>query len=262
MGAAARQISDFEAPSSFRLEGKLALVTGGSRGIGHSCARLLAEAGADVAVMARTSADLDLSAADVRKAGRQVYSLACDVTDAAAVKAALATLPPIDVLVNNAGGNRPQPFLEVDEATYDRLLDLNVRSTFFLTQAVVRRMVAEKIAGSIVNISSQAGHVALKDRSVYCTSKHAVEGFSKTIAVELAPLGIRVNTVAPTFIRTPMVEPYLSKPDFADYVLARIPLGKIGEASDVAAAVLFLASPASAMITGTCLRVDGGWTAQ
>jgi NAD(P)-dependent dehydrogenase (short-subunit alcohol dehydrogenase family) len=150
----------------------------------------------------------------------------------------------------------------VDEATYDRLFELNVKATFFVTQAVARGMVERKAGGAIVNVSSQAGHVALPKRSVYCATKHAIEGFSKTIAVELAPLGIRVNTVAPTFIRTPMVEPYLQDKTFTDYVLANIPLGEIGRVSDVATAVLFLASPAASLITGTCLRVDGGWTAQ
>jgi len=260
MNATAKISSD--ALSSFRLDGKVALVTGGSRGIGGGCATLLAQAGADVAIMARNLQDIEATAAEVEAAGRRTYPLACDVTDASAVIAALAAVPRIDVLVNSAGGNRPQPFLDVDEATYDRLFDLNVKATFFVTQAVVRGMVARKQGGSIVNVSSQAGHVALQDRSVYCASKHAIEGFSKTIAVELAPLGIRVNTVAPTFIRTPMVEPYLQDPAFTDYVLSRIPLGEIGRVEDVATAVLFLASPAASLITGTCLRVDGGWTAQ
>jgi NAD(P)-dependent dehydrogenase (short-subunit alcohol dehydrogenase family) len=255
-------ISSTDALSAFRLDGKLAVITGGSRGIGHGCATLLAAAGADIAILARGAAELQATAAEVAAAGRTAYPLVCDVTDPNAVAIALAGLPRIDVLVNSAGGNRPQPFLDVDAATYDQLFDLNMKSTFFVTQAVVRHMVEEKTAGAIVHITSQAGHVALKDRSVYCATKHAVEGFSKTIAVELAPLGIRVNTVAPTFVLTPMVEPYLKNPGFAEYVRANIPLGGVGRVEDVATAVLFLASPASALVTGTSIRVDGGWTAQ
>jgi NAD(P)-dependent dehydrogenase (short-subunit alcohol dehydrogenase family) len=247
--------------AAFRLDGKLALVTGASRGIGRGCALALADAGADVALIGRSRADLDAVAGEIESAGRQAHILACDITRPDAVRGALNRLPRIDILLNNAGANVPQAFLEVDEATFDRLFALNLKAAFFLTQEVARRMMQRKIAGSIVNMSSQAGHVALPDRSVYCSTKHALEGFSKAIAVELAPHGIRVNTVAPTFIETPMTQKYLAGA-FADYARGQIPLGRFGQVEDVVGAVLYLAAPASGLVTGTCLKVDGGWTAQ
>jgi NAD(P)-dependent dehydrogenase (short-subunit alcohol dehydrogenase family) len=250
------------APSaSFRVDGQLALVTGASRGIGRGCATALAADGADVALVGRDRHELEAVAAEVEGFGRRAYILEEDVTRLDRLRAAVARLPRIDILVNNAGTNLPQAFLDVDEATLDRLFALNLKAVFFLTQEVVRRMIAEGIRGSIVNISSQAGHVALPDRSVYCSTKHALEGFSKTIAVELAPFGIRVNTVAPTFIETPMSRAFLRGP-FAEFVRARIPLGRVGHVADVAGAVLYLAAPASALVTGSCIKVDGGWTAQ
>jgi NAD(P)-dependent dehydrogenase (short-subunit alcohol dehydrogenase family) len=247
--------------AAFRLDGRLALVTGASRGIGRGCALALADAGADIALMGRNRADLEAAAGEIEAAGRRAHILACDVTQLTSLHAALDRLPRIDILVNNAGANVPQPFFDVDEATFDRLFTLNFKAVFFLTQAVADRMKQKRIAGSIINMSSQAGHIALPDRSVYCSTKHALEGFSKTIAVELAPYGIRVNTVAPTFIETPMTRQYLTGA-FADFAQARIPLGRFGQVEDVVGAVLYLAAPASGLVTGTCLKVDGGWTAQ
>lgn len=245
----------------FRVDGRLALVTGASRGIGRGCATALAAGGADVALVGRSRPELESVAAEIETYGRKAYVLEEDVTRYDRLEAAVAGLPPVDILVNCAGANVPQAFLDVDEATLDRLFALNMKSVFFLTQTVVRHMVAQGVRGSIVNISSQAGHVALPDRSVYCSTKHAVEGFSKTIAVELARYGIRVNTVAPTFIETPMTKAYLKGP-FADFVRERIPLGRIGSVTDVVNAVLYLAAPASGLVTGSCIKVDGGWTAQ
>jgi NAD(P)-dependent dehydrogenase (short-subunit alcohol dehydrogenase family) len=247
--------------AAFRLDGRLALVTGASRGIGRGCALALADAGADIALMGRNRADLEAAAGEIEAAGRRAHILACDVTQLTSLHAALDRLPRIDIRVHNAGAKVPQPFFDVDEATFDRLFTLNFKAVFFLTQAVADRMKQKRIAGSIINMSSQAGHIALPDRSVYCSTKHALEGFSKTIAVELAPYGIRVNTVAPTFIETPMTRQYLTGA-FADFAQARIPLGRFGQVEDVVGAVLYLAAPASGLVTGTCLKVDGGWTAQ
>jgi NAD(P)-dependent dehydrogenase (short-subunit alcohol dehydrogenase family) len=246
----------------FRLDGRLALVTGGSRGIGRACALALAAAGAEVAALGRSRNDLEALAGEIRDGGGKALVMVADVTEPGAAEHAVADLPRLDVLVNNAGGNQPQPFLEVSEAVFDRLFALNVKSAFFMAQAAARRMREDGVRGAIVNMSSQAGHVALKDRTVYCATKHAVEGFTKAMALELAPWGIRVNSVAPTFVETPMTRPFLAEGSFAQYVHARIPLGRLGSMEDVAAAVLYLASPAAGLVTGTSLLVDGGWTAQ
>jgi len=243
----------------FDLSGRRALITGASRGLGLGCAELLAQAGADVVLTGRTQKDLDVAVANI---GGKARGEICDVTDAAQVKKLIASLPDIHILVNNAGTNIPEPFVEVSEDHYDSIFNINVRAVFFTAQAVAAKMIAGKIKGSIINMSSQMGHVGSPNRSVYCASKHAVEGLTKAMAVELAPHGIRVNTVAPTFIETPMTKPMLDKPEFKSFVLERIPLGHMGEIKDVAAAVLYLAAPASALVTGTSLKVDGGWTAQ
>lgn len=242
----------------FDLTGLRALVTGGSRGLGLGCAEALAAAGASIVLVGRGQADLDQAVAKIKGA----TPLACDVTDAKAFQAAVEKLPDIHVLVNNAGTNIPEPFTEVTEDHFDTVFDINVRAAFFVAQAVAARMVTRGIKGSIINMSSQMGHVGSPNRTVYCASKHALEGLTKAMAVELAPKGIRVNTVAPTFIDTPLTRPFFDKPGFRDFVLDRIPLGHVGSVADVAAAVVYLASPAAAMVTGSCLKVDGGWTAQ
>ncbi len=262
MSDASTMTRDRFAPSAFRLDGSLAVVTGASRGIGRGCARALAAAGADVALVARTRSDLESAADEIMALGRVAHIIVCDVTNLDSASAALASLPRLDVVINNAGGNIPLPFLEVTQRNYESLFDLNMKAPFFFTQAAVRRMIDLGTPGSIVNISSQAGHVALRDRSVYCATKHALEGFTKAIAIELAPLGIRANTVAPTFIESKMTESFFRESKFAAYVRERIPMGRIGTVDDVVGAVLYLASPASALVTGTSLRVDGGWTAQ
>ena len=238
------------------IEGQVALVTGAGRGLGRACALALAEAGAAVVAVARTEADLHSLAAEAR---RPVETWVEDVTGEALL-GRIEQLDRLDVLVNNAGTNRPQPFPEVTDAALDELLDLNVRSAFRVARSAARVMLRRK-SGSIIHMSSQMGHVGAVERSVYCMTKHAIEGLSKAMAVELGPRGIRVNAVAPTFIETPMTRPFLEDPAFAEFVRSMIKMDRFGTVDDVAAAVLYLASPASGIVTGTSLRVDGGWTA-
>jgi NAD(P)-dependent dehydrogenase (short-subunit alcohol dehydrogenase family) len=246
---------------SFRLDSRVALVTGAGRGIGRACALALAGAGADIVAVSRSAGELDDLAGEVRALGRRATPSVCDVTDSARVRALVGHLPRLDVLVASAGTNVPEPLLEVSDERLDALLDLNVRATFVVLQAAARSMV-ETGGGSIVVISSQMGHVGAPGRSVYCTTKHAVEGLVKAAAVELAPLGVRVNSVAPTFVETSMTAPFLADDAFRAEVERRIPLGRVGRAEDVTGAVLYLASEAAALVTGTSLLVDGGWTAQ
>lgn len=246
-------------PLPFSLDNQTALVTGAGKGIGLACVDALAEAGARVIAVSRTAADLE---ALQKRWGDRVETWCQDVGDpgfAARVEAVDA----LDVVVNNAGTNAPMPFVDVDEDTLDRLIALNVRAAFRTAQAAVRAMLrGGRGAGSIINITSQMGHVGSPGRTVYCMTKHALEGLTKAMAVELAPSGIRVNSVAPTFIETPLTRPMLDDPDFAAFVRRSIPLGRVGKVEDVAAAVLYLASPAAGMVTGHSLLVDGGWTAQ
>jgi NAD(P)-dependent dehydrogenase (short-subunit alcohol dehydrogenase family) len=244
------------------LHGLTALVTGAGRGLGRSIAAACAASGADVVLMSRSTAEIEDAAREIREAGGTARAVTCDVTDTDRVAALLDEIGPIDVLVNNAGTNVPQPFTEVDGATFDRILGLNLRSVYFATQAVVRRMIERGHGGSIVNVSSQMGHVGAANRSAYCASKHAVEGMTKALAVELGPHGIRVNSIAPTYIETPMTRPFLQDPQFRTDTLRRIPLGRLGQVEDVTAAVVFLAGPASGLVTGTSLVIDGGYTAQ
>jgi NAD(P)-dependent dehydrogenase (short-subunit alcohol dehydrogenase family) len=200
-------------------------------------------------------------AAEIGERGRSARPLPFDVTDSAAARAAIAALPRLDILVNNAGVNRPQPFLEVDDATLDRLLALNVRAAFVVAQAAARHMV-EAGSGVVINMSSQMGHVGSeRDRTVYVMTKHAIEGLTKAMAAELAPRGVRVVSIAPTFIDTPLTAPFFANPEFRQWVEARIPLGRVGTVDEVAHAVVFLASPAAALVTGSSLLADGGWTA-
>jgi NAD(P)-dependent dehydrogenase (short-subunit alcohol dehydrogenase family) len=220
-----------------------------------------AAAGAELVLVSRTLSQLEAVADEIIAQGGRAQTLPLDVTDSAAMRAAIARLGRLDILVNNAGVNRPQPFLEVDEETLDRLLTLNVRAAFLVAQAAARLMVAQS-AGVIINMSSQMGHVGSeRDRTVYVMTKHAVEGLTKAMAVELAPKGVRVVSIAPTFIDTPLVRPFFDDPTFRKWVLDRIPIGRLGTVEEVAAAVVFLASPAAALVTGSCLLADGGWTA-
>jgi NAD(P)-dependent dehydrogenase (short-subunit alcohol dehydrogenase family) len=247
---------------SFRLDGRRALITGAGRGIGLAAAAALAEAGAAVTLAARSSAEIESAAAAIRAEGGLAEALAIDVTNIEAMRAALAARPPFHILVNNAGTNRPAPVTEVTPEDFDAVLGLNLRATFFVAQAVARGLIAAGAQGSIINISSQMGHVGGPRRSVYCASKAATEGMTKAMALDLAPHGIRVNTLCPTFIETPMTRPFFADESFRTSVLSRIKLGRLGQVEDLMGAILFLAGDASSLMTGAPLIVDGGWTAE
>ncbi len=247
---------------SLRLDARRALVTGAGPGIGLAAAAALAQAGADVVLAARTTAEIEAAAAEIRAKGGNAKALKLDVTDAVAVRSAIAVQPPFDILVNNAGTNRPALFLDVTEQDYDAITTLNQRAAFFVAQAVARRMVEAGRGGSIIHISSQMGHVGGARRTVYCMSKHGIEGLTKAMAIDLAPYNIRVNSIAPTFIDTPLTRPFWNDKAFHEDVLRRIKLGRLGTVEDLMGAVVFLASDAAAMITGTSIVVDGGWTAE
>jgi len=244
---------------SFRLDGRRALVAGGSRGIGLGCAMALAEAGADVIVAARGEAELDRAVDEMLAAGLSAEALVLDVTDRGAVVAAMDRIGPLDVLVNSAGLARHTPALETEEGDYDAVMAVNVKAAYHLAQEGARRM--GDAGGAIIQISSQMGHVGGIDRAVYCASKHAVEGMTKAMAIEWGARGIRVNTVCPTFIRTPLTEATFADPEKRAWIESKIKLGRVGRVEDIMGAVLFLASDAAAMVTGTSILVDGGWTA-
>jgi NAD(P)-dependent dehydrogenase (short-subunit alcohol dehydrogenase family) len=251
---------------TMRLDGRVALVAGAGRGIGAAAARGLAEAGAELVLVSRTEAEIAALAGEIAASGGRARAVVCDVCDAAALRGAIARLDQLDILVNNAGANIPEPFVEVSDEHLDRILALNVRAAFTTAQAAVRKMLAapDRAArgGAVINISSQMGHVGAPNRTVYCMTKHALEGLTKAMAVELAPHNIRVNAIGPTFIETPLTAPFFQNPQFRDWVLGRIPLGRLGRLDEVVGAIVFLASPAASLITGASLAVDGGWTAQ
>jgi NAD(P)-dependent dehydrogenase (short-subunit alcohol dehydrogenase family) len=247
---------------SFRLDGKRALVSGAGRGIGLAAAAALAEAGAEVTLAARSGEEIAAAAAAIAARGHAAQTRVIDVTDLAAVRTWLAAVAPFDILFNNAGTNRPAPFIEVSVEDFDFVFELNVRAAFFVAQGVARRLVAAGRPGSIINVSSQMGHVGGARRSVYCASKHALEGLTKAMAIELAPHRIRVNTLSPTFVETPLTRPFFENETFRRDVLSKIKLGRLGQVEDLTGAVVFLASDASALMTGASLVIDGGWTAE
>ncbi|WDR03890.1 SDR family NAD(P)-dependent oxidoreductase [Devosia algicola] len=252
-----------ELPStpSARLDGRRALVAGGSSGIGLGCAMALAEAGAHVTICARRPPELGDAVDAIRSRGFDAAPLQLDIADVEATERAVATEGPFDVLVNSAGSARHGPALTTTPADFDAVMSINLRGAYFLCRAVAAGLINAGKRGSIINMSSQMGHVGGIERAVYCASKHAMEGFTKAMAVEWATRGIRVNTICPTFVRTPLAAQTLDDAEKRRWVEANIPLGRIGETEDIMGAVLFLASDLSAMVTGSALRVDGGWTA-
>lgn len=249
-----------ELPStpSFRLDGKRALVTGAGRGIGLAAAAALAEHGAAVTLVARTSEEIETGAKAIGK-GAKAETL--DVSDLDAVRSFFDERDPFPILVNNAGTNRPMPVWDVAEADFDAVLDLNLKAAFFVAQACARRLIGAGVPGSLIHMGSQMGHVGGPKRSLYCASKWAIEGMNKAMALDLAPHAIRSNTIAPTFIETPMTRPFLEDQEFMQSVLSGIKLGRLGRVEDLMGAVVFLASDASSLMTGTSLIIDGGWTA-
>ena len=246
---------------SFRLDGRRALVTGAGRGIGLAAAAALADAGAHAVLAARSLEQIEAAAAAIRAAGGSAEAWRLDVTDTTETVSVLSRHPPFDILVNNAGTNRPKPFVEVTQDDYDAVMDLNLRAAFFVAQAVARGMIGGSVKGSIIHMSSQLGHVGGARRSVYSASKAGIEGLNKAMALDLAPHGIRVNTICPTYIETPLTAGYFTDEAFRREVLGRIKLGRLGRVEDLMGAVLFLAGDASALMTGSSLLVDGGWTA-
>ena len=238
------------------------MVTGAGRGIGLAAAAALAGAGAHVVLLARTGAEIEAGAAAIRAAGGSAEAAVCDILEIEAMQRVIEWQEPFDILVNNAGTNRPKPFSEVTLADFDAVMELNVRAAFFVAQAVASRMVATGRRGSLIHMGSQMGHVGGRERTLYCASKWALEGMSKAMALDLAPHGIRSNTIAPTFTETTLTRPFLEAGDFRERVLEKIKLGRLGTVEDLMGAVVFLASPASGMVTCTSLLVDGGWTAE
>jgi NAD(P)-dependent dehydrogenase (short-subunit alcohol dehydrogenase family) len=253
---------DLPRTPSFRLDGRRALVTGAGRGIGLAAAAALAEAGAQVTLAARSAVEIEAAADAIRAAGGAAEPLVLDVLDVAAAERAIAAAGPFDVLVNNAGTNRPKPFVDVTHDDYDAVMDLNLRAAFFVAQAVAKGLVAAGRPGSIINISSQMGHVGGANRTIYCASKWGMEGMTKAMAVDLAAHRIRVNTIGPTFIETPLTRPFFEDAAFKASVLSKIKLGRLGQVEDLMGAIIFLAGDAAALMTGSSIVVDGGWTAE
>jgi NAD(P)-dependent dehydrogenase (short-subunit alcohol dehydrogenase family) len=251
---------------NFSLTGSVALVTGASMGIGYDLARAMAHAGAKVVVAARSTDALDDLVMEIKAEGGEAYAVYLDLLDIASAQAAVdetvRQYDKLDILVNNAGLGFNHDAVDVTEADWDEIMDVNLKGLFFMTQAAGKQMIAQGTGGRVVNMSSQAGTVAIPRHAVYCASKGGVNMLTKVFALEWAQYGITVNAVSPTFIRTPGTAERLDTPEFAADVLSRIPLGHVGTTMDVAGAVIYLASPAAGMVTGENLLVDGGWTIQ
>ncbi|MEJ6391402.1 SDR family NAD(P)-dependent oxidoreductase [Gymnodinialimonas ulvae] len=243
---------------SFSLDGKRAFVPGGSRGIGLGCAVALAEVGAHVTLAARNAEQVEAAAQSLRDAGFRADGITLDVTDLAATEAAIAGIGPLDILCNSAGLARHSPALDTRPDDFDAVTNINIRAAYFMAQYAARGM---ENGGSIIQISSQMGHVGGQDRAVYCGTKHAVEGMTKSMAIEWGPRNIRVNTICPTFVRTELTAPTFADPEKRAWIEGKIKLPRVAEVEDLMGAVVFLAGDASAMVTGASILVDGGWTA-
>ena len=246
---------------SFRLDNKTALITGASSGIGLGCAVALAEAGAHVVVSARSIDKLNSVVDTIKAKGLSAEAMVMDVADTNLVQEIIGSKGTFDILVNSAGLGRHSPSKDTSIEDFDAVMNVNLRGAYFVTQAVANGLINAKKTGSLINISSQMGHVGGIDRAVYSASKHAVEGFTKAMAIEWGPHQIRVNTICPTFIRTPLTQSTFDNPDRKEWIESKIKIGRIGEVEDIMGAVVFLASDASSMVTGSALMVDGGWTA-
>ncbi len=251
---------DIPKTPSFRLDGRRALVSGAGRGIGLAAAAALADAGAEVTLAARTTAEIEAAAEAITAAGGKAEALTLDVMDIAAARTAILEAGPFDILINNAGTNRPKTMADTRAEDYDAIMGLNVRAAYFVDKAVTDGLIAAGRPGSIIHVSSQMGHVGGPRRTVYCASKFAIEGLTKAMAMEFAPHNIRVNSIGPTFIETPLARASIADPEMNAYILSKIKLGRVGQVEDLMGAIVFLASDAAALITGAALLIDGGWT--
>ena len=247
---------------SFRLDGKNALITGAGRGIGMGASIALAESGANVTLVSRTEKELKDLTDHINSQGFKASYEVLDVNNEDEVSNFINNTEPFDILINNAGTNRPAKLIDTKIEDFDYVMSLNVRSVINLTKLIVKKMLDSNIKGSIINVSSQMGHVGGPNRTTYCSSKFAIEGFTKSLAIELGPDGIRVNAICPTFIQTPMTEPFLKDEDFKKATIGMIPIGRLGKVTDLMGPFVFLASEASSLMTGSSMLVDGGWTAR
>lgn len=247
---------------AFRLDGRRALITGASSGIGLGCAAALAEFGADVVVAARSKDKLDQFVAAASAAGLSASAAIMDVSNVARMQESLDALGQFDILVNSAGIAKHSPAIDTQTDNFDTVMDVNLRGAYFLSQAIARQLIEAGKPGSIINITSQMAHVGGIERSVYCASKFGVEGFTKAMAIEWGQFGVRINTVCPTFVRTALTQSTFDNPEKHAWIMGKIKLGRVAEVEDIMGSVVFLASDAASMITGTSLLVDGGWTAE
>lgn len=247
---------------SFSLSGKRALVTGASSGIGLGCAVALAEAGADVTLSARSADKLDEVVTAMHAQGLSATALPLDVTDIGAVRQIFVDNEAFDIVVNSAGMARHSPARATTPEDFDAVNNINVRASYFLMQSAANALIDAGKSGSLINISSQMGHVGGLDRAVYCETKHAIEGYTKAMAIEFGKHQVRINTICPTFVRTPLTESTFADAEKNQWIMNKIHLGRVAEVEDIMGATVFLASDAAAMITGTSLLIDGGWTAE